>query len=68
MTKVQLKGQERAQMIRRVWTRQQEVMITREWERKKIKMQEQMMRKIKINRVKTCVLLGFQSRLFKNSE
>ena len=68
MTKVQQKDQERAQMIRQEWMRQQEVMITRERERKKMKMQGSMMRKVRINRVKTYVLLEFQSRLFKNSE
>ena len=68
MTKVQQKDQERAQMIRQEWMRQQEVMITRERERKKMKMQGSMMRKVRINRVKTYVLLEFQSRQFKNSE
>ena len=68
MTKVQQKDQERAQTIRQEWMRQQEVMITRERERKKMKMQGSMMRKVRINRVKTYVLLEFQSRLFKNSE
>ena len=68
MTKVQQKDQERAQTIRQEWMRQQEVMITRERERKKMKMQGSMMRKVRINRVKTYVLLEFQSRQFKNSE
>ena len=67
-TKVQQKGQERAQMSRQVLTRQQEAIITRKWEKEIMKVQELIMRKVKANRGKTYVLLGFQSKQFKNSE
>ena len=67
-TKVQQKGQERAQMSRQVLTRQQEAIITREWEREIMKVQELIMRKVKANRGKTYVLLAFQLQQFKNSE
>ena len=67
-TKVQQKGQERAQTSRQVLTRQQEAIITRKWEREIMKVQELIMRKVKVNREKTYVLLAFQSQQLKNSE
>ena len=67
-TRVQQKGQERAQTGRQVWTRHQEAIITRAWEREIMKVQELIMRKVKVNRGKTYALLAFQSQQFKNSE
>ena len=67
-TKVQQKGQERAQTGSQVWTRHQEAITTRAWEREIMKVQELIMRKVKVNREKTYVLLAFQSQQFKNSE